>query len=69
MSGRKTPIGPLAGHYKNPILLFGLGSNFFAFLLTTFFEIAVCFLFRQQRLENLKCLSRNVVLVDWLNIG
>ena len=39
MSGRKTPIGPVAGHYKNAILPFGVGLT--AFLPTTFFEIAV----------------------------
>ena len=27
-NGRKTPIGPVAGHAKNPILPFGLGLNF-----------------------------------------
>ena len=28
LSGRKPPIGPVAGHAKNPILPFGLGLNF-----------------------------------------
>ena len=28
LSGCKTPIGPVAGHAKNPILPFGLGLNF-----------------------------------------
>ena len=30
-SGRKTPTGPVAGHYKNPILPFGLGLKAFFF--------------------------------------
>ena len=28
LNGRTPPIGPVAGHAKNPILPFGLGLNF-----------------------------------------
>ena len=31
LSARKTPIGPVAGHYQNPILPFGLGLKAFCF--------------------------------------
>ena len=31
LSGRKTPMGPEAGHYKNPILPFGLCLEAFCF--------------------------------------
>ena len=31
LSGRKTPVGPEAGHYKNPILPFGLCLEAFFF--------------------------------------
>ena len=31
LSGRKTHTGPVAGHYKNPILPFGLGLKAFYF--------------------------------------
>ena len=31
LSGRKTPIGPVAGHYKNPKAPFGLGLKAFCF--------------------------------------
>ena len=31
LSGSQTPIGPVAGHYKNPVLAFGLGLKFLLF--------------------------------------
>ena len=38
LSGRKTPIGPVAGHYKNPILPFSLGLNFLLFFRQRFLK-------------------------------
>ena len=38
LSGRKTPVGPVAGHCKNPILPFGLGLNFLLFFRQRFLK-------------------------------
>ena len=38
LSGRKSPIGPVAGHAKNPILPFGLGLNFLLFFRQRFLK-------------------------------
>ena len=38
LSGSQTPIGPVAGHYKNPILPFGLGLNFLLFFRQRFLK-------------------------------
>ena len=38
LSGRKTPIGPVVGHYKNTTLPFGLGLNFLLFFRQRFLK-------------------------------
>ena len=38
LSGRKTPIGPVASHAKNPIIPFGLGLNFLLFFRQLFLK-------------------------------
>ena len=38
LSGRKTPIGPEAGHAKNHILPFGLGLNLLLFFRQRFLK-------------------------------
>ena len=38
LNGRETPIGPVAGHYKNPILPFGLVLNFLLFFRQRFLK-------------------------------
>ena len=39
LSGRKTAVGPVAGHAKNPILPFGLGLNLLLFFRQRFLKL------------------------------
>ena len=63
LSGRKTPIGPLAGHYKNPILPFSLGLNFLLFFRQRFLKQLYTAVYKHIKVPSVSVLQSITLLV------
>ena len=62
LNGRETPIGPVAGHYKNPILPFGLVLNFLLFFRQRLLK--QLYIYKLERQKDLQKTSSHALLFN-----